>query len=127
MLNGFQKIIEERIRKAQEEGEFDNLQGLGKPLCLDDGNIPEELRLSYKILKNAGCLPPEVELKKEIGRIEDSLAAMSDVAEKYQALKRLNFLILKLNMSRHGSVGLDMPQRYEGRIVEHLISKKPQS
>ena len=125
MLNGFQKIVEERIRKAQEEGEFDNLPGLGKPLCLEDGCVPEELRLAYKILKNADCLPPEIELKKEITRMEDVLAGMTDVAEKHRALKRLNFLILKLNMARRGSVRLDMPQRYESRLAARMEAKKP--
>ena len=41
MLKGFQKIIEERIRKAQEAGEFENLPGSGQPLNLEDMSIPE--------------------------------------------------------------------------------------
>ena len=125
MLKGFQKIIEERIRKAQEEGEFDNLPGSGRPLCLDDTHVPEELRLAYKILKNAECLPPEIELKKEITRIEEVLAGMTDTAEKYRVLKKLNFLILKLNLSRGGSVRFEMPQHYEARLVAHLETPKP--
>src|ERR1041385_3431974 len=48
------RIAEERIQKAQEEGLFDNLEGRGKPLDLDDDSwVPEDLRLTYKILKNA--------------------------------------------------------------------------
>jgi hypothetical protein len=123
MLSGFQKIIEERIRKAQEEGEFVSLPGSGKPLSLDEPNVREELRLAYKILKNAECLPPEIELQKEITRIEDILAGMTDVAEKHRILKRLNFLILKLNMSRGGSVRFDMPQHYESRLAVHMETK----
>ena len=65
MISGYLKIVEQRIREAQEKGEFDDLAGHGKPLALeDDRHIPEDLRLAYKILKNAGCLPPEVEEKK---------------------------------------------------------------
>ena len=124
MLKGFQKIIEERIRKAQEEGEFDNLPGSGRPLCLEDTHVPEELRLAYKILKNAECLPPEIELKKEITRIEEVLAGMTDTAEKYSVLKKLNFLILKLNLSRGRSVRFEMPQHYEAKLVEHLETQK---
>ena len=57
MLTGFEKIVEERIRRAQEKGEFKNLEGAGRPLNLaQDSHIPEDLRLSYKILKNADCL-----------------------------------------------------------------------
>ena len=124
MLKGFQKIVEERIRRAQEEGEFDNLPGSGKPLCLDDTSVPEELRLAYKILKNAECLPPEIELKKEIIQIEEVLAGMTDAAEKYRVLKKLNFLIMKLNLSRRGSVRFEMPQHYETKLAAHMETPK---
>ena len=124
MLKGFQKIIEERIRKAQEEGEFNNLPGSGKPLCLDEPSVPEELRMAYKILKNAECLPPEIELKKEITQIEEVLAGMTDTAEKYRILKKLNFLILKLNLFRGGPVRFEMPQHYESKLVAHMESRK---
>ena len=67
MIPGFNKIVEERIRRAQKKGEFENLEGTGKPLNLaDDQAVAEELRLAYKILKNADCLPPEIEIKKEV-------------------------------------------------------------
>jgi len=125
MLEGFQKIIEERIRKAQDDGEFENLPGSGKPLILEDVTVPEELRLAYKILKNADCLPPEIELKNEIAHLETALAGMPETAEKYRAMKRLNFLIMKLNMSRSGSVRFDMPQHYESRLVAQMEKKKP--
>ena len=127
MLTGFQKIIEERIRKAQEEGEFENLPGTGKPLSLDEPNVPEELRLAYKILKNAECLPPEIELKKEITRIEDVLAGMTDTVEKYRILKKLNFLILKLNLSRGGAIRFEMPQYYESKLAAQLETRKASS
>ena len=51
MITGFEKIVEERIRKAQREGHFDGLPGSGKPLPKDDVNVPEDIRLAYKILK----------------------------------------------------------------------------
>jgi hypothetical protein len=77
MITGFEKIVEERIRRAQECGEFDALSGAGQPLEFEpDGHIAEDLRLAYKILKNAECLPPEVELRKDIEKTEDLLAAM---------------------------------------------------
>jgi hypothetical protein len=58
MLSGFEKIVEERILKAQKKGEFKNLPCSGKPLVFeDDCCVSEELRLAYKILKNADHLP----------------------------------------------------------------------
>ena len=121
MFKGFSRIVEERIRIAQKKGEFENLAGAGKPLRLEeDRHIAEELRLSHKILKNADCLPPEIELKKEIHKTEDLLADMEDTAEKYRTLKRLNYLVLKLNTLRNGSAEFDVPQRYAEQVVARM-------
>ncbi|MEE8304749.1 MAG: DUF1992 domain-containing protein, partial [Candidatus Tectomicrobia bacterium] len=66
------KIAEQKIRKAIERGEFDNLGYQGKPLKLDDlSGVPEPLRMGYRLLKNAGVLPPEMALKKEIVGLRD--------------------------------------------------------
>jgi hypothetical protein len=124
MIPGFEKIVEDRIKKAQRRGEFDNLSGAGKPLDLhDDQHIPEDLRLAYKILKNGDCLPPEIELKKEILRTEDLLANVHDVAERYSTLKKLNFLILKLNATRNTDARYDMPQHYLAAISDRMLAK----
>ena len=126
MFSGFTRLVEERILKAQEKGDFDNLDGVGKPLDLeDDRHIAEDLRLAHKILKNADCLPPEIEVKKEIEKTEQLLAGMDDTADKYSAMKKLNFLIMKLNSLRNGSIEFDVPQRYSTRLVERLESRKP--
>ena len=92
MFPGFAKLVEERIRKAQQKGDFNNLAGSGKPIELDDdSHVSEDLRLAHKILKNANCLPPEIELKKEIERTEDLLDGMEDTAQKYRTLKKIKF------------------------------------
>ncbi len=128
MFPGFDKLVEERIRRAQLRGDFEKLSGSGKPLNLsDDANIPEDLRLAYKILKNADMIPPEIELKKEILRTEDLLRGMSDEAEKYHTIKKLNFLIMKLNNMRTGSIEFDVPQYYADRLIDRLEATKRQS
>ncbi len=124
MIPGLERIVEDRIQKSQKKGDFDNLPGTGKPLEFeDDRHIPEELRLPFKILKNADCLPPEIEMKKEIERTEDLLAGMSDTAERYRTMKRLNYLIMKLNSTRNSSVLMDVPQKYMVRLTERLEAK----
>jgi hypothetical protein len=110
MIPGFTKIVEERIRKAQKKGEFENLEGA------------EELRLAYKILKNADCLPPEIEIKKEIHQTEELLAGMTDTAEKYRTMKKLNFLIMKLNTLRSTSIKFEEPQKYTDKLITKLES-----
>jgi len=121
----FRKIVEERIRKAQEEGEFDDLPGKGRPLKLeDDSHVPEDLRLAYKILKNADCLPPELQLKKEIRQMEDMLDAIPDEKEKYRLIKRINFKIMKLNMMGKKSPLLEETEIYYKKIVTKLSGQR---
>ena len=128
MFKGFEKLVEDRIQKAQKNGEFDDLPGSGKPLDLEDNSlITEDLRLAYKILKNADCVPPELELKKEIHQLEAMMSKMEGSAEKYKLLKKINFLIMKLNLTRKTSIEFEMPQQYETKLVERFESKKPRS
>lgn len=127
MLTGFETIVEERIRRAQQRGLFDNLAGRGKPLPKDviGDTVSEDLRLSYRILKNADCLPPEMEVQREIRRTEDLLAGMADTAERYRTMQKLNLLILKLNTMRNGSPALEVPQYYTERLLERLDKGSP--
>jgi hypothetical protein len=125
LFNIFDKIAEERIREAIERGEFDDLPGKGEPLNLeDDSHLPQDLRLAYKILKNADCLPPELELRKEIRTTEALLAGIHDTQEKYKQMKKLNYLVMKLNMTRRGSVALEENQLYYERVVDKMTPKK---
>ena len=125
LFNIFGKIAEERIREAMRDGEFEDLPGKGKPLHLeDDRHLPADLRLAYKILKNADCLPPELELRKEIRTTEEMLSGMEDTQEKYKAMKKLNYLIMKFNVTRKVSLNLEENQRYYERVLEKVEVKK---
>ena len=117
------KIVEQRILEAQRRGEFDNLAHAGKPLVFEDENVPEDLRMAYKILKNSGYLPPEVELRKEIRRMEDMLCRMEDGEDKYRAMKKLNLLVARLNAGRSGHAAFDVPEHYEEKLVERFGRK----
>ncbi len=124
MFPGFDKIVEERIKNAQKKGDFNNLPGSGKPLDLDeDSCVAEDLRMAYKILKNADFAPPEIEIKNEIKKTEDLLAGMKDEKEKYRTLKKLNFLIMKLNTMRSASINFDCPQQYVEKVVGRMETK----
>lgn len=125
MFTGFEKIIEERIKKAQREGKFENLPGSGKPLPKEDINVPEDIRLAYKILKNADCVPPELEIKKEIRTTRELLSGMEETSEKYKVLKKLNLLILKLNSMGNASAHFDVPQRYMDPVADRLTPGEP--
>lgn len=123
----FGKIAEERIRESIDRGEFDDIAGKGEPLQLeDDSHLPLDIRLSYKILKNADCLPPELELRKEIRTTRQMLAGISDTQEKYKQMQRLNYLMMKLNMKRGVSASLEEQQDYYEKVLDR-VGKKPGS
>ena len=124
-LYGYQKIIEQRIKEAVERGEFDNLPGQGEPLKLvDDRNVPEDLRLAYKILKNADCLPPELEAKKEIRQMEDLLESIPDERERYKLIKKINYRIMKLNLMGRKSPLLEEKEIYYKKILDKVSEEE---
>jgi hypothetical protein len=95
-------IAENRIRAAQDEGLFSNLPGQGKPLDLEeDYGVPEDLRLTFKILKNAGCLPVEMELNREIYNLRQLLKAAIDETARKELRRELNYLLMKEAISRN--------------------------
>ena len=81
-------IAERKIAEALARGELENLPGEGRPLELDDDAlVPEDLRLAYRILKNAGFVPPEVQALNEIAELE-RLAGLDSKAARKLALLR---------------------------------------
>jgi len=124
ILPGYEKIVEQRIKEAMERGEFENLPGKGRPIPLEDeSHIPEDLRLAYKLLKNADCLPPELLEKKEILQMEDMLAMIPDEKERYKLIKKINFKIMKLNMMGRKSPLLEEKQIYYKKLVDKIAEK----
>lgn len=121
----FDKIAEQKIREAMEQGEFDDLPGRGEPLNLeDDSHLPQDLRLAYKILKNADCLPPELELRKQIHTTETLLAGIQDTQEKYKQMKKLNYLMMKLSMTRKGSLMIEENEQYYRKVLDKIKTNK---
>lgn len=118
------KIAEERIRKAMEEGAFQGLSLAGKPLDLEDDRwVPEDLRVAYRVLKNAGCVPPEVELRKEILSLKDLVAGMDDDGERLRKIRELNFKLMKLGEMRKRPLDLDGFPLYEQKIYERKMEE----
>jgi hypothetical protein len=117
------KIAEQRIREAMERGEFDNLPLHGKPLNLDDlTGVPEHLRMGYKILKNAGVLPEEMQLKKEIVSLKTLLDACYNEAEKQTLQQKMNEKVLRYHMMLEKQVHKHTSQPYRAKILKKLGS-----
>ncbi len=107
-----------------DKGEFDNLPGKGRPVPLeDDSHVPEDLRLAYKLLKNADCLPPELLEKKEIFQMEDMLATIPDEKERYKLIRKINFKIMKLNVMGKKAPLLEEKQIYYKKLIDKIADK----
>lgn len=118
----FSKIAERRIQEAIQNGDFDNLKGKGKPLTFEDETfIPEDLRMAYRILKNYGCVPPELELRNEIINLSTLINTLDDDKERLKRLRELNFKILRFNIMRKRPFNLEDFPQYEGKIVDKFI------
>jgi len=92
---------ERHILDAQKQGEFESLNGSGKPLQLDDdSHVPPELRAAFRMLKNAGCLPPELQQRKQAVELADLLKTVREDDPRYHSLhKQLTLLELKLQQA----------------------------
>ncbi|MCC2004151.1 DUF1992 domain-containing protein [Enterobacter bugandensis] len=92
---------ERHIRDAQIKGDFDNLPGSGEPLELeDDSHVAPELRAGYRLLKNAGCLPPELEQRREAVELVDLLEGIRQDDPRHKELsRRLALIELKLRQA----------------------------
>lgn len=86
-----ENLVEEMIRQAIADGEFDNLKGAGKPLDLDAYfSAPEDVRAGYTLLKNNNFVPEEVDLMREIGDLRGKIAECCSEEEKRFLTKIFN-------------------------------------
>lgn len=125
MLEAMRLIAERKIAEAVRKGLPDIEEWHNRPLPIThDTLVPEELRMAYKILKNAGYLPPEIEAKKEIQRLEDLLATCEDEHTRVKQIKKLNYLLLKLHTMKGDAGNIENQEEYYRRIVERLSVNK---
>jgi hypothetical protein len=82
--------------------------------------VPVDLRVPYKVLKNAGCLPPELELRKEIVTMKNLLSAVEEESEKRRKLKELDGKLLRLNLMRKRPLQLEDFPEYRDQVIEKL-------
>ena len=86
-----EKLIDKMIQEAISRGEFDNLEGKGKPLDLDAYfATPEDVRMGYSVLKSNKFVPEDVDRLREIGELKESQRTCPDKAEKSRILKILH-------------------------------------
>jgi hypothetical protein len=117
-------IAESRIGEAIERGELADLPGQGRPLDLsDDALVPEDLRMGYRVLKNAGVLPPELEARKQIHSLEQLVLRLGSDEERSRALRKLNLLRARLETSRPGAANLQLQEQYYEQVIARLTQR----
>ena len=117
------QIVERRIAAAAGRGEFDDLPGAGRPLELeDDSLVAPEIRVAYRILKNAGYIPEEVRLLRELRTAEQLLVQAVDPEERSSASARLRLLLERVGSTRAGP--LQSQSDYFERLAERLAGAR---
>jgi hypothetical protein len=120
-MSFLERLAEDRIREAMERGEFDDLPLFGKPLRFEsDAFVPDDLKLGYKILKDAGFLPPELELRKEIATLETLLREVEDGDERLRVARKINEKVLRLNLLRRTSIDRETREVYVKKLQQRL-------
>ena len=100
MNQAWRLIAENRIQEAFGNGEFDNLPGKGQPLDLTGYfSTPEHERIGFSMLRNAGVLPPEMELLKEIESLEARFKASRNKVEQERLQREIQVKKLKAAMA----------------------------
>lgn len=113
--------VEDRIRAAAARGEFQGLPGEGRPLQLeDDLLVPVELRMAYRILRNAGAVPPEIAALREANELAAAAAGEIDGSRRRAALKRLEAMLFKLEAAGLPQLSNRVLARYQQQLLERL-------
>ncbi len=95
----FDKLVEQKIREAQAAGEFDRLEGAGRPVSLEAYfSTPEELRAGYAVLKSAGVLPEEAAVLKELNELAARAEGCRDESERARLRRESATLKLKYDL-----------------------------
>ena len=120
-MNFVDRLAERKIAEAIARGELSGLPGEGAPLVLDDDVlVPEELRMAYRILRNAGFVPPEVEMLHEIGDLERRIEELPEGSTRARAHRKLQLLRLRLEASgRFRNVSLSSSP-YSEKLMHRL-------
>ncbi|MCO7125823.1 DUF1992 domain-containing protein [Sporolactobacillus shoreicorticis] len=116
-------MAEEKIQEGLKSGAFDHLPGKGKPLVLEDlSAVPKDLRAGYKVLKNAGMLPEELQIKKDMVTLNDLLQCCEDDKERDRLTKQLRYKQLKFSqlMEKRSIAHTSAFQSYRSRLFNRL-------
>lgn len=116
-------IVEDAIRKAREQGDFDHLPGKGKPLPKDEfEHLPPDIRMAVRILKNSGYDDEAMFVQKEMtelgNRIEHAPASKkTDLETAYnKQMKKMNSLLAKKGVPTNSSAFKEYNRQIQDKL-----------
>lgn len=90
-------LINQKIREAEEDGAFDNLEGAGKPLPVHDD--PENA-LFNRLIRESGAVPEFVSLSRELAKLREELRETGDRTRRSEILKDMSMMEIRIEMAR---------------------------
>lgn len=66
-MKRWESLVDQKIREAMKQGEFDDLPGKGQPIDLSENPFEDpDWRTAHRLLRNAGFAPSWIEERKDI-------------------------------------------------------------
>ena len=111
------ELAERAIQEAQSRGEFEGLSGQGMPLRAEtDPFMPEALRMAYKVLKNAGYVPEEIQAQREIRSLIECLERETDESRRMRQIQKVQLFLARASL-RHGGLLQEENEAYFRKVV----------
>lgn len=121
MIAAIAIVAEQRIREAMERGEFDALPSRGRPLDLDgDANVPEELRMAYKLLKNGGYLDDAAVRDDPPSSLDGLLRRCPDERAKVRQMLKLRVVEERFGRQAGRQSRLGAAEAYHEKVLDKM-------
>jgi hypothetical protein len=97
-MRSIDEEIARHLHEAAASGELSKAQGYGEPMRDDSGwdDTPQALRMPFKILKDAGVVPPEIEMFHQRAELTAALNECIDPAAREALLRQRSELEQKI-------------------------------
>lgn len=123
-MAAFDEIIEERIRRAELRGDFENLPGTGKPLDFDDDLfVPVEMRAANRVLKNSGYVPAELIELNRFTLLATEVSMATGLESRRSGSRRLQCLLITLESRGLTLTARGILARYRDPLIEKLATR----
>lgn len=92
-------LVNQKIREAEEAGEFDNLAGAGQPLPKEDD--PDNALIN-RLIKENGAVPEFVSLSRELAALREELRETGDRTRRRDIMKEMSMMEARIELARKG-------------------------